>query len=697
VGTQNTGSSYRLYDDSRAAYVHTKNANTSSSWSFTSASELTDSDNNWSGSTAYTTGGLDAQWASGKTYDYFASAHGRAGIDDNNMPMRNLVNAYSNWFNAQWSSSYNTMRYGMGSNGNSPLTTLDVGAHELVHGITSSSSNLVYSYESGALNEGMSDCFAAAVEMTYAPSKQPWKIGEELSGGYIRSMDNPNEKGDPDTYGGTYWHTSSADNGGVHVNSAILNHFFHILVVGKSSTNDNGDAFNVTGIGLADAASILYRVNNVYLTSSSNFAAARSATITAATDLFGAGSNQLIQATNAWYAVGVGAAYSGGGGGGGGSCYDDATATAVPYSESFESGSGVWNQADCDDINWTRDSNGTPSNGTGPSSGSAGSYYMYVEVSSPNYPSKSADIFAAFDLSGTSSPEMTFDYHANGNAVGTLKLEASTDGTNFTQLWSFTGSQGANWNSASVDLSAYAGATVTLRFAATSGTSWQGDIAIDNLSIADGSGGGGGGTTNNCGSADNTSGSTGAFNQYTWTVDAGTQELVVSISGGTGDADLYVRQAGAPTTSSYDCRPYLNGNNETCTFQNPAAGTWYIGVRAYSTFSGVNLSVCNNGVPAVAGIGGDAAQVELDAELAGDAGFDVFPNPTSDHLSVATDFELNTNVKARIMTISGQVVMEVPTTQLREGIDVSGLTNGMYIISVEDVRGNLRTQKFIKE
>ncbi|HAA18529.1 MAG TPA: hypothetical protein DCP28_07080, partial [Cytophagales bacterium] len=257
IGTQSSSGTYRLYDNSRAASVHTKNANTSSSWSFSSASEITDSNNDWvetnSGS-AYQLGALDAQWASGLTYDYFSSAHGRAGIDDNNLPMRNLVNAYSNWFNAQWSSSYQTMRYGMGSTGNNPLTTLDVGAHELVHGVTSSSSNLVYSYESGALNEGMSDCFAAAVELTYAPGKQPWKIGEELESSFIRSMDNPNEKSDPDTYGGTYWHTSSADNGGVHTNSAILNHFFYILVEGKSGTNDNGDAYNVAGLGLADAA-----------------------------------------------------------------------------------------------------------------------------------------------------------------------------------------------------------------------------------------------------------------------------------------------------------------------------------------------------------------------------------------------------------------------------------------------------------
>lgn len=72
-------------------------------------------------------------------------------------------------------------------------------------------------------------------------------------------------------------------------------------------------------------------------------------------------------------------------------------------------------------------------------------------------------------------------------------------------------------------------------------------------------------------------------------VPSGSSSLVFTISGGTGDADLYVKFGSPPTTSSYDCRPYLNGNNETCSFNNPAAGTWYVMLRAYSSFSGVTL------------------------------------------------------------------------------------------------------------
>lgn len=85
------------------------------------------------------------------------------------------------------------------------------------------------------------------------------------------------------------------------------------------------------------------------------------------------------------------------------------------------------------------------------------------------------------------------------------------------------------------------------------------------------------------------SGSSGTELRFTMEVPSGATNLVFQISGGTGDADLYVRQGSAPTTSTYTCRPYLSGNNETCTVAAPAAGTWHVMVRGYSAFSGVSL------------------------------------------------------------------------------------------------------------
>ena len=85
------------------------------------------------------------------------------------------------------------------------------------------------------------------------------------------------------------------------------------------------------------------------------------------------------------------------------------------------------------------------------------------------------------------------------------------------------------------------------------------------------------------------SGASGSFQHFAITVPAGTTSLTVTQSLGTGDADLYVRAGAQPTTSTYNCRPYLSGNNETCSFTNPVAGTWYVSVRGYTSFSGVSV------------------------------------------------------------------------------------------------------------
>ncbi|MCI2262386.1 S8 family peptidase [Xanthomonas indica] len=107
-----------------------------------------------------------------------------------------------------------------------------------------------------------------------------------------------------------------------------------------------------------------------------------------------------------------------------------------------------------------------------------------------------------------------------------------------------------------------------------------------------GGGGGGGGSSNELQdgvAVTNLSANTGSSLNYTVKVPSGASSLVVNISGGSGDADLYVRFGSAPTDSAYDCRPYRNGNTESCTFNSPQAGTYYVRVKAYSTFSGVSL------------------------------------------------------------------------------------------------------------
>jgi hypothetical protein len=89
--------------------------------------------------------------------------------------------------------------------------------------------------------------------------------------------------------------------------------------------------------------------------------------------------------------------------------------------------------------------------------------------------------------------------------------------------------------------------------------------------------------------ATNISGASGSQQFWKLAVPAGKTSLTFSISGGTGDADLYVRFGAKPTTSVFDCRPFIGGNNETCTLTNPAAGDWYVMIRGFAAFSGVTL------------------------------------------------------------------------------------------------------------
>jgi serine protease len=111
-------------------------------------------------------------------------------------------------------------------------------------------------------------------------------------------------------------------------------------------------------------------------------------------------------------------------------------------------------------------------------------------------------------------------------------------------------------------------------------------IVDANAAVVAAQAGSGGGSTS---TLTNLSATTGNWLHYTLAVPAGMASLTATISGGTGDADLYVRRGAQPTTSTYDCRPYKTGNNETCAFTNPQAATWYISIRAYSTFTGVTL------------------------------------------------------------------------------------------------------------
>ena len=158
--------------------------------------------------------------------------------------------------------------------------------------------------------------------------------------------------------------------------------------------------------------------------------------------------------------------------------------TSFPHSTNFESNSnGDW--SDESSVPWIIDEGGTASSNTGPSSGYFSTYYAYMEASSPNYPSVEMDLVSPCYYAANGSG-ITFDfaYHMYGASIGTLSVQASTDGSNWTTLWSRSGDQGNNWFTASVDLSSYAGSNFQIRMHGVTADSWAGDIAIDNLVVS---------------------------------------------------------------------------------------------------------------------------------------------------------------------------------------------------------------------
>lgn len=301
-GTQNihsdlNGTSYRLRDLTKGNGIITLHGET------TAHADYTNTTANW----AYTTNdkyALDAHYGVSQTYDFYFSNFNRNSINNAGFALTSYVNETATTNNAYWDGSI--MHYGVRSTNGAGITAIDVTAHELTHGLTQYTSNLAYSYESGAINESMSDIFGKAVQFWSKPNDINWLLSNDMNWG-IRNMATPKTYSQPNCYQGTYWYTGTADNGGVHTNSGVGNFFYYLLVNGGSATNDKGNAYSVTGLGLTKANAIVYRSETVYLTPTSNYAAWRTACINAATDLYGAGSVEVNQVMNAWYAVGVGA------------------------------------------------------------------------------------------------------------------------------------------------------------------------------------------------------------------------------------------------------------------------------------------------------------------------------------------------------------------------------------------------------
>jgi Zn-dependent metalloprotease len=284
---------------------------------------------NWSGSGnsgtyVISSGGhpaLDVHWGMEKSYDFYLNALNRNSFDGSGSKIKQYLNPpdlqsrYGESPNNAFAlgSPYNIMAYGLGDGTSmSPVVGLDVEGHEFTHLVVDNNGNdgLVYQGESGALNESFADIFGTCIEF-YSGVNPDWNIGEDIMIGepFMRSMSNPKAAQNPNTYDGAYWvdpNNIGYDKGGVHINSGVQNFWFYLLCQGGSGTNDKGNSYSLTGIGISQARQIAYKNLITYLGKNATYLDAYNGSLQATEDLYGFNSTQYLAVRRAWYAVGIG-------------------------------------------------------------------------------------------------------------------------------------------------------------------------------------------------------------------------------------------------------------------------------------------------------------------------------------------------------------------------------------------------------
>jgi len=319
VNAWDNGTTFQLRDTTRSAPEVVTNDEDG-------ASPSEDADNNWNDLTTIPRdqnqgAEVDTHRYAGDAVDYFQTVHTRNSIDGLGMNVESVVHFGTNTDNAYWEPSLSVLRIGDGSGvdpGFDYLCTDDVIAHEFTHGVTQFTCGLIYQNESGALNEAFSDIMAAFITLD-------WWIGElcwlKASAPALRNMIDPTNGGQwdnsseanaiasviaghqPSHYNNRY--TGSSDNGGVHINSGIINHLFYLLTVGGTHAISG---ITVAGIGQSAAEQMLYRCMSVNLVGNpaATFLDFREAMMDACLDLFPADLDKLSQVKNAFNAVGIG-------------------------------------------------------------------------------------------------------------------------------------------------------------------------------------------------------------------------------------------------------------------------------------------------------------------------------------------------------------------------------------------------------
>lgn len=326
ITTQTAKSSFTLKDPGRGN-AETRNAGKKELEAFTAGKAFTDTDNKWGNGTAAdsASAAVDAQYGITSTFDYYKKTFARNGIKNDGAGPRALVHYGDKVGNAYWSPDCACMMYGDGDGETfkQPLVALDVTGHELSHGVIEATANFEPTRvdeagnqfgEAGALNESLADIFGTGVEFTTNNSANPpnYLLGEKLGlqQTFLRRLDKPSL----DVLEGTvdYWDEGSYDRE-VHAGSGVSSHAFYLLAEGSGKKTVGGvtydspthDGSTVTGIGRAKSEQIFYRALTRYMVSTTDFHEARTATLQAAADIYGATSTEYKTVDKAWAAVNV--------------------------------------------------------------------------------------------------------------------------------------------------------------------------------------------------------------------------------------------------------------------------------------------------------------------------------------------------------------------------------------------------------
>ncbi len=324
--TQTATSAFTLKDPSRGQ-TETRDAGNKQLEKFSGGKAFTSTTNRWGTgkATNRATAAVDAQYGIVSTLDFYKKTLGRNGIKNDGAGAHALVHFGTNVGNAFWDSDCGCMLYGDGDGQTfaQPLVVLDVTGHELTHGVVDATANLQPTRvdaddnqfgEPGSLNESLADIFGSAVEFaTNNPNNPPnYLMGEKLGlqQTFLRRLDKPSL----DKLEGTvdYWSKASYDTE-VHAGSGVSSHAYYLLAEGSGKKTINNVAYDsptydgstVAGIGRDKATAIFYRALTRYMVSTTDFHDARTATLSAAADLYGASSTEYATVNKAWAAVNV--------------------------------------------------------------------------------------------------------------------------------------------------------------------------------------------------------------------------------------------------------------------------------------------------------------------------------------------------------------------------------------------------------